>query len=273
MDLQDKRMQCLRMAAELGGNVDAVIAAAQRMFDFVKGAEPAALVDSPAADISPEPIAVAEPKAEVATAQAGAIAEAATSELLVADPIAACGTALVMPESGSLAEAVLSPEAVTAAEAPAVITVDEVPVKVAAEEAPAEAVAAEAPAEVTAEEAPAEAVAAEAPAEVTAEEAPAEAVAAEAPAEVTAEEAPAEAVAAEAPAEVTAEEAPAEAVAAEAPAEVTAEEAPAEAVAAEAPAEVAAEEADTPATNPAFLVPVPPASLTDLAGEQPASHA
>ena len=43
MDLEDKRMQCLRMAVELGGNVDAVIAAAQRMFDFIKGAEPPAV--------------------------------------------------------------------------------------------------------------------------------------------------------------------------------------------------------------------------------------
>ena len=114
MDLQDTRMQCLRMAAELSGKVDAVIAAAQRMFDFVKGAEPAepaAAVDAPAADNSPELIAVAEPQAEAATAQAGAIAEAVTSEPLVADPIAACGTALVMPESGNLAEALPSLEA------------------------------------------------------------------------------------------------------------------------------------------------------------------
>ncbi len=211
MDLQDKRLQCLRMAAELGGNVDAVMAAAQRMFDFVEGAEPAALANSPAANSSPEPIAVAEPQAEVAKAQAGAIAETATIEALVADPIAACGTALVMPESGSLAEAVLSPEAVTAAEAQ---------VEVAAKEAPAE---------------------------VTAEETPAEAV-----------------TAAEAQVEVAAEEAPAE---------VTGEETPAEAVTKEVHTEIAAEEAHAPATNPAFIVPVPPASLTDLIGEQPASHA
>ncbi|MGO9986457.1 MAG: hypothetical protein ACLPIX_19880, partial [Rhodomicrobium sp.] len=111
MDLQDQRMQCLRMAAELGGNVDAVMTAAQRMFDFVKGADQAAPADSPAASNSPQPIAVAEPQAEAATVQAGAIAEAATGESLVADPIAACGTALVMPESGNLAEAVPSPEA------------------------------------------------------------------------------------------------------------------------------------------------------------------
>ena len=73
MDLQDTRMQCLRMAAELSGKVDAVIAAAQRMFDFVKGAEPAAAGDAPAAAGSPELIAVAEPQTE------GAMAEAAAS--------------------------------------------------------------------------------------------------------------------------------------------------------------------------------------------------
>ena len=35
MDLQEHRMQCLRMAFELGGKPDAVIAAAQKMVDFV----------------------------------------------------------------------------------------------------------------------------------------------------------------------------------------------------------------------------------------------
>ncbi len=129
MDLQDTRMQCLRMAAELGGNVDAVIAAAQRTFDFVAGAEPAAPAYAPAAESSPEPIAVAEPQAEVVTAQASATAEAETSEPLVADPIAACGTALVMPESGNLAEALPSPGAVA----------EEAPVEVATEETSAEA--------------------------------------------------------------------------------------------------------------------------------------
>ena len=141
MDLQDKRMQCLRMAAELGGNVDAVIAAAQRMFDFVKGAEPAAPEYAPAANSSPEPVAVAEPQAEVATAQAGAIAEAAPSEPLVADPIAACGTALVMPESGNLAEALPSPEAATAAEVQVEVAAEKGTAEIKAEEAPAEVVA------------------------------------------------------------------------------------------------------------------------------------
>ena len=248
MDPQDTRMQCLRMAAELDGNVDAVIAAAQRMFDFVKGAEPAERAYALAANSSPEPIAVAEPQAEVATAQAGAIAEAATSEPLVTDPIAACGTALVMPESGNLAEALPSPEAVTAAEVQVGVV----------------AVAEEAPAEVAAEEVHAEAVAEETPAQVAAEEVHAEAVAEEAPAEVAAEVTHAEAVAEETPAEVAAEEVRAEAVAEEALAKITTEE---------TSAKVATKEAQVSATNPPFVVPVPLASPTDLIGEQPAPHA
>ena len=195
MDLQDKRMQCLRMAAELGGKVDAVIAAAERMFDFVKGAEPAAPAYAPTSDSSPEPIAVAEPQAEVATAQADAIAEAATSEPLVADPIAACGTALVMPAGGNLAEALPSPEAVTAAE---------VQVEVAAEKGPAEI---KAEAKVTTEETSAEAVPEKAPAEVVAEEVHAEAVAEETPAKITTEEISVEATPEETPTEVAAKEA------------------------------------------------------------------
>ncbi|MGC2602396.1 MAG: hypothetical protein WA384_13720, partial [Rhodomicrobium sp.] len=158
MDLQDKRMQCLRMAAGLGGDVDAVMAAAQRMFNFVEGAEPA----PPAANSSPEPVAAAEPQAEVAVG-AGATAETAPIEPLAADPIAACGTALVMPESGSLAEAVLSTEAVPVSEAPA---------EVAAVETHAEAVVEAGPSEVTVEEAPTEVAAAEAHAEAVVEEGP-----------------------------------------------------------------------------------------------------
>ncbi|KAI93319.1 hypothetical protein T281_17405 [Rhodomicrobium udaipurense JA643] len=269
MDLQDKRMQCLRMAAELGGNVDAVIAAAQRMFDFVRGTEPAAPACSPVTNGSPEPIAVAEPQAEVATAQAGAIAEAATSEPAVADPIAACGTVLVLPESGNLAEALPSPEAVTAAE---------VRVEVAAEDGPAEIKAEGPPAEITADETPAEAVA-EVHAEAVAEEAPAEIATDETPAEAAAEvqveavaEVHAEAVAEEAPAEITTDETPAEAAAevqVEAVAEVATEGTP-EVV---ADKELLAEAAEVPATNPIFVLPAPPTSFTDVIGEQPAPHA
>lgn len=195
MDLQDKRMQCLRMAAELGGKVDAVIAAAERMFDFVKGAEPAAPAYAPTSDSSPEPIAVAEPQAEVASAPADAIAEAATSEPLVADPIAACGTALVMPEGGNLAEALPSPEALTAAE---------VQVEVAAEKGPAEI---KAETKVTTEETSAVAAPEKAPAEVVAEEAPAKITTEEISAEATPEETPTEVAAKEARPELAAEEA------------------------------------------------------------------
>src|SRR5258706_333636 len=264
MEPQDKRMQCLRLAAELGGDVDTVIATAQRMFDFVKGAEPAASAYSPAANSSPEPIAVAEPQAEVATAQAGTIAEAAISEPLVAEHIAACGTALVMPEGGNLAEALLSPEAVTAAEVQVEVAAEEGPAEIKAEEALAKVTTEETSAEAAAEEVHAEAVAEETPAEAAAEEVHAEAVAEETPAEVVAEKVHAEAASEETPDEITTEETQAEAVAEETPTEVAAKE---------AHAEVAAEEAQVPATNPTLVVPVPPASLTDLIGEQPAPHA
>ncbi len=56
-------------------------------------------------------------------------------------------------------------------------------------------------------------------------------------------------------------------------AEVATEENPKEVAAEEAHAEVAVEEAQVSAANPAFVVPAPPASLTDLNGEQPALHA
>ncbi|MGC2628337.1 MAG: hypothetical protein WA265_00060 [Rhodomicrobium sp.] len=193
MDLLDKRMQCLRMAAGLGGDVDAVMDAAQRMLNFVEGAEPA----SPAANSPPEPVAAAEPLAEVA-AGAGAIAETAPFEPLAADPIAACGTALVMPESGSLTEAVLSTEAVPVAEAPA---------EAAATEAHAEAAVEEGPSEVTVEEAPVEVAEMEAHTEAVVEAGPSEVAAEEAPAEVAAMESHAETVADEGAAEVTGEEA------------------------------------------------------------------
>src|SRR5258706_8801872 len=218
MEPQDKRMQCLRLAAELGGDVETVIETAQRMFDFVKGAEPAASAYSPAANSSPEPIAVAEPQAEVATAQAGTIAEAAISEPLVAEHIAACGTALVMPEGGNLAEALLSPEAVTAAEVQVEVAAEEGPAEIKAEEALAKVTTEETSAEAAAEEVHAEAVAEETPAEIVAEKVHAEAVAEETPAEAAAEEVHAQAVAEETPAEVVAEKVHAEAAAEETPA-------------------------------------------------------
>ena len=105
MDLQDQRMQCLKMAFELGGDTERVLAAAQRMLDFVAGtAQPAVTAAEPASpEPTAEPASVMEARPE---APAEAVAEAVDAEAVaaevVADPIAACGTALVMPESGSL---------------------------------------------------------------------------------------------------------------------------------------------------------------------------
>jgi hypothetical protein len=222
------------MAAELGGNVDAVIAAAQRMFDYVNAAEPAAVKYPPAN--SSETIAAPDPPVEVAAS----IAEIATGEALVADPIAACGTILVIPESGSLGDAVPNPESVTDSEARAVIAAGEV---LAESEA--------------------------ARAEVTAEEAHTEALIEVTPAEVAGEKAHAGAVAEVAAAAVAVEETHTEVVSEVAPADVAAKETHTEAVSEVAPAEVTDKEAHTPAANPAFVSPASPA---DQMGEQTAPH-
>jgi hypothetical protein len=237
MDLRDKRMECLRMAAELGGNVDAVIAAAQRMLDYVNAAEPAAVKDPPAATSSFETVADPASQKDVAAQ----IVEIATVEALVADPIAACGTILVIPESGSLGDAVPDPESETDSEAPAVIATGEV---LAAPEA--------ALAEFAAEEAHPETQSEVTPAEVAGEKAHAGAVA-----EVTA-------------AEAADKEAHTEVVSEVAPADVAAKGTHTEAVSEGASGEVTDEEAHAPAVNPAFLSPPSPADQT---GEQNAPHA
>jgi hypothetical protein len=100
MDLEELRLNCLRMAHELGGKSDAVISAANDLLTFV--------MNGPAADartLAPEPAAPDVPAAEPA----------------VADRIAACGTALEMPESGDLAQAepVVEVEAAAESEPPA----------------------------------------------------------------------------------------------------------------------------------------------------------
>jgi hypothetical protein len=46
MDQQDLRLQCLKMAFELGGNTEAVISAAQRMFNFIAGTPQPEIHDS-----------------------------------------------------------------------------------------------------------------------------------------------------------------------------------------------------------------------------------
>ena len=90
MDLHEQRMQCLKMAFDLGGKPEAVLSAAQQLLDFVSGPLPTieetAVADEPVTDA---PVA-AEP---------------------VPDPIAACGTALVMQEGGELADAVATGDA------------------------------------------------------------------------------------------------------------------------------------------------------------------
>ena len=171
MDLQDQRMQCLKMAFELGGDTERVLTAAQRMLDFVAGAaQPAVTVAEPASpEPAAEPASVMEekPEAPAAAVAETVVAEAVITEAVaadvVADPIAACGTALVMPESGNLADALPSPETVEAVADPAPAaetTVETAPAAEAAGEviAPEEAAApAEAPAaDLPPEETPAE---------------------------------------------------------------------------------------------------------------------
>jgi hypothetical protein len=116
MDLHDQRMQCLKMAFELGGKPETVLSAAQQLLDFLSG--PAAEVASPS------------------------IAEVRGAEETVPDPIAACGTALVMQEGGELADAVATaepPEVAVEEVAAADVSspVDETASSEAVEEAPA----------------------------------------------------------------------------------------------------------------------------------------
>ena len=119
MDPQDQRMQCLKMAVELGGNTDTVMSAAQRMLEFVTGDfQPA----SQTSTTSTVPVAATVPAVDAATPEPEVptviAAEPEAHEAVVVDPISACGTALVMPEGGNLADAIPSPDAApTAVEA------------------------------------------------------------------------------------------------------------------------------------------------------------
>jgi ubiquinol-cytochrome c reductase cytochrome c1 subunit len=103
---QDQRMECLRMAFELGGKTEPIISAAQQLFDFVH-AKP-----QQTAELSTQPAPAEAPAAE----QPPVSAEA--PEPSVADAIAACGTALVMPEGGDLIDAVPSVEIAEASPPP-----------------------------------------------------------------------------------------------------------------------------------------------------------
>jgi hypothetical protein len=155
MDLHDQRMQCLKMAFELGGKPEAILTAAQQLLDFV----------------------TAPPPPDVAIAASLQIDEATVSDSeapteAVPDPIAACGTALVMPEGGELADAsVIAGEPETAANETAVESAP----SISASETPEEAASPSDPS-VLAIEQPESAAAVE-----TTDEAPAEAVSADEP--------------------------------------------------------------------------------------------
>ena len=97
MDQRDQRMECLRMAIELGGKAEPIVSAAQQLLDFVSGTQ------HPGIAASTELVSV-----EAAEPQPG---PAAAPEAVATDAIAACGTALVMPEGGALADAMPSVEA------------------------------------------------------------------------------------------------------------------------------------------------------------------
>jgi len=127
MDLEELRLNCLRMAYELGGKPEAIISAANDLLSFVtKGPTTSARESAPeAAGTEGAPSEVSAPAAEPA----------------VTDRIAACGTALEMPDSGDLAHAEPSVEAKTATEAePAATPEVTEPSEVAAEEAATDAV-------------------------------------------------------------------------------------------------------------------------------------
>ena len=104
---QDQRMQCLRMAIELGGKTEPIVSAAQQLLDFVHGKERQEIRTSakPVLDKAPA-VEQASAPAETAAPVEQSVAPAEITEPIVADAIAACGTALVMPESGDLADAV-----------------------------------------------------------------------------------------------------------------------------------------------------------------------
>lgn len=94
MDAQETRMQCLKMAMELGGKPDAILSAAEQILNFVTGAKPA----------------TNDPAIEKHVIEAPVVA---VPEATIVDTIAACGTALEIPDGGNLADAVLPVDAVT----------------------------------------------------------------------------------------------------------------------------------------------------------------
>jgi hypothetical protein len=111
MDIEELRLNCLRMAYELGGKSEAVISAANDLLSFV--------TKGPTADTRASAL-------EPATSE-GAPCEvsAPEAEPSVNDRIAACGTALEMPESGDLAQAEPAVEAESATEAEPAVPAEE----------------------------------------------------------------------------------------------------------------------------------------------------
>ena len=102
MDLRQQRMECLKIAFELRGNTDPIVSAAQQLFEFVTGTQ---------ASQSTEVAAAPATNAEAPTEEQVAVTPPETPvEAPSAEAIAACGTALVLPESGELADAVPVPQ-------------------------------------------------------------------------------------------------------------------------------------------------------------------
>jgi hypothetical protein len=95
---QDHRMECLRMAFELGGKTEPIVSAARQLLDFLHGRE------EQLAAANPEPTLTETP-----TVEATVNPEAAPP--VAAEAIAACGTAMLIPEGGELADAVPNVEA------------------------------------------------------------------------------------------------------------------------------------------------------------------
>jgi hypothetical protein len=102
MDLQQQRMECLKMAFELGGKTDPIVGAAQQLLDFVAGKQA-----QPTTEQAAETTVTAVPSVED---HAASTAPENVVETPSADAIAACGTVLVLPESGELADAIPSTE-------------------------------------------------------------------------------------------------------------------------------------------------------------------
>ena len=98
MDLQQQRMDCLKMAFELRGNTDPIVSAAQQLLEFVTGTQEGPASEAPA-ELAKSPQAPTEEQVAVTPPET-------TIEVPSAEAIAACGTALVLPESGELADAV-----------------------------------------------------------------------------------------------------------------------------------------------------------------------